>query len=304
MKIGYIILCHKDADLVAAIARRLTTGTDNIVVIHVDAKSDIEEFKRVIPDTKQITFITRRISVFWGGFSSIEATMEALQCAMTYMCDRYVLLQGCDYPLHSNEYIEKFFEENRDIEFLKAYNVTKSVRKINYMKCHGYHIFDGIDRSNKCFATFIARAFSAVNKFGIKYRKGFYWDSINRKKYEIYWGWGHFALTHQCVEYIVNTYKNNVPLNRYFKHIFPVDETYLQTIVYNSPFKNKVRDGSEVDESLHQTVESMLNLTYFEYPDLVRVFNDPDEVPKYVMDKYIFVRKVSMKYVIKADKYC
>lgn len=299
MKIGYIILCHKEPKLVAEIAERVTKGTENIAVIHVDLKSDIEKFKNEISTTDQIIFVENRVSIYWGGFSSIEATMTALQLAMQYNCDRYVLLQGCDYPLHTNDYIAQFFEQNKNVEFLKAYNVTKSNRKYNYMKCFGYHIYDGIDRGKKCLSTYIARSFTAINKLGVKYRKGYYQNKSNGEKYDVYWGWGHFAITHECAAYILSIYMNDVSFNRYFKHIFPVDETYLQTIVYNSPFKNMVRDGGPVDESNHQTVQSMLNLTYFEYPKHVIVFNDPKEVPKEVKQNYIYIRKVSLEYALK-----
>lgn len=301
MRIGYIILCHKNPELVAAIVNRVTVGTDNIAVIHVDAKSDQHAFQDLISENSQVCFVKQRVSIYWGGFSSIMATMNALELAFFYDCDRYVLLQGCDYPLHSNEYIVDFFEKNRSVEFLKAYNITKSDRKFNYMKCHGYHIYDGIDRSKKCLSTFIARALTAVNKIGIKYRRGYYQDKSTGKKYEIYWGWGHFALTRECVAYVLDTYKNSSELNKYFQHIFPVDETYLQTVVYNSKFKDKVRDGGAVDEKKHLTVRSMLNLTYFEYPDHVAVFNDPKQIAPEIKDKFLYVRKISMEYVRKNE---
>ena len=297
IKIGYIILCHKEPKLVAEIAERVTKGTKNIAVVHVDLKSDIEKFKLEIPTTDQIKFVDNRVSIYWGGFSSIDATMVALQMAMELNCDRYVLLQGCDYPLHTNDYIEEFFDKNRNVEFLKAYNVTKSKRKFNYMKCFGYHIYDGIDRGKKCIPTYIARAFTAFNKLGIKYRKGYYRNASNGARYDIYWGWAHFAITHECAAYILNIYNNDTSFNRYFRHVFPADETYLQTIVYNSPFKNKVRDGGDVDETDHQTVQSMLNLTYFEYPKHVKVFNDPNEVSKKVIQNYLYIRKVSLEFV-------
>lgn len=293
MKIGYIILCHKDPELVSAIANKVTLGTSNVAIIHVDLKSDIAPFEKALELNKQVEFLKKRTSIYWGGFSSIVATMDALEKAKTYSCDRYVLLQGCDYPLHSNEYIAEFFEKYKTTEFLKAYNITKSPRAFNYMKCYGFHIYDGVDRSKVCLKTVVARLLTAINKVGLKYRKGYYYDDLSQKKYDIYWGWGHFALTHNCVEYILNVYNTSNNLNKYFQHIFPADETYLQTIVYNSSFRNNVVDGGPVDENEHSTVESMLNLTYFEYPDHVVVF---ESVPKddNIINKYLYIRKVTL----------
>lgn len=304
MRIGYIMLCHKDPELVARIVNKVTEGTDNIVAIHVDLKSDIHPFIRLLESNSRAIFLDKRTSVFWGGFSSIVATMNALECARKYDCERYVLLQGADYPLHSNEYINDFFEKHKNVEFLKAYNITHSKRKINYMKCCGYHIFDGVDRSKKNIKTLCARGLSAINKLGIKYRKGFFYDRNAHKKYEIYWGWGHFALTRECIDYIMRVYKSNSALNRYFQHIFPADETYFQTIVYNSSFANYVVDGGAVDENTHMTNESMLNLTYFEYPEKVVMFDSEKKVTESIRNNYLFIRKISMAYFKRGKELC
>ena len=300
MKIGYIVLCHKDPELVASIVNKVTFGTENIAVVHVDGKYDDSAFKEALKDNHQVFYVNKRIKNYWGGFSSIEATMAALEMALQRKCERYVLLQGADYPLHSNEYINVFFEEHKEVEYLKAYNVTSSTKKINYMKSWGYHIYDGVDRSKKSLLTFVARGFEAINKLGIKYRKGYYYDKKQQKRYDIYWGWAHFALTRQCVEYILSEYKNNEGLNKYFRHTFPADETYLQTVVYNSSFAERTADGGAVDEMTYSTNEAMLNLTYFEYPGLVRVFDSADEVKEKKKEDYLYIRKITMDYIIGA----
>ncbi len=293
MKIGYIILCHKEPELVRQLIRKVTEGTENIAVVHVDAKSDIEPFVRDFLRNNKVTFVEKRTNVYWGGFSSIEATMNALEIALSFGCERYVLLQGCDFPLHSNEYINDFFEKNSDTEFLRAYNVTKSRQKNSYMRCCGYHLYDGVDRQKKySLKTIFARALTGFNKLGIKYRKGYYIDKVENKKYEVYWGWAHFAITKNCAEYLLSVYKNNTGLNHYLKYVFPADETYIQTIIYNSEFVYRTADKGAVDEKSHSTVESMLNLTYFEYPSLVRKFEKEAEIANLDKEKYLFIRKV------------
>lgn len=293
MRIGYIILCHKEPMLVAKIINRVTNGTENIAVVHVDAKSDLYPFKTGFEKNEQVVFLDKRTAIYWGGFSSIIATMDALQVALSYGCERYVLLQGADYPLHSNEYINDFFEMHRGVEFLKAYNITRSKRKCSYMKCYGYHMFDGVDRSKKCLKTLVARGLQAINMLGIKYMRGYYLDKESYKKYEIYWGWAHFALTKECVEYILSVYYTNKAFNKYFKHKFPPDETYIQTIIYNSKFINKTVDAGPVDEMTHMTVKSMLNLTYFEYPVYVTVMENISQLDNIDKKEYLYVRKIS-----------
>ena len=54
MRIIYIMLCHETPDLVAQISNRLTLGTDNYIVIHVDKKTDIEPFKLLLLNNSHV----------------------------------------------------------------------------------------------------------------------------------------------------------------------------------------------------------------------------------------------------------
>ncbi len=247
--------------------------------------------------------ITDREKIYWGGFSSIRATIKLMEMGLQQGCDRFVVLQGNDWPLKSNAEIHNFFEENSKIEFAKAYDVTVSSRKKSYMKSAGYYLFDGVDRTKISLKTIIARLLSLVNKIGIKYMKGFYFDSNSCQRMDVFWGWAHISLTRDCVAYIVQIFKKNSGLNHYFRRVFPADETYFQTIIYNSPFRERTLDGNAVNELDHLDGKSMLNLTYFEYiPGRVRIFTSPEELKNINLEKYLFIRKVSEEFVSKCSK--
>lgn len=67
MRIIYIMLCHETPDLVAQISNRLTLGTDNYIVIHVDKKTDIEPFKLLLLNNSHVVFMNERFEIYWGG---------------------------------------------------------------------------------------------------------------------------------------------------------------------------------------------------------------------------------------------
>lgn len=295
MKVGYLVLCHKNPQLVSDIVCKLLSDNTSFAIIHVDKSEPIEEFKKVIFPSKRIIFVSRRINVNWGGFSAIEAIIEMMRVGLENDCDRYVLIQGQDFPLQTNVKINDFFGKYSDTEFLKSYCVTSSSRKTSFMKTYGYYNMDWKNQGSIKRA--VAKMLMFINKFGIKYRRGYFYDRFKGKRFDIYWGWGHFALTKSCVKYIVNFYNNNPGFNRYMSTLFPVDELYFSTVINNSEFKNKVLDGGPVDESKHLEVRSMLNLTYFEYPDEVRIFNDPDEVGAKIKKQYLFIRKIDDAYI-------
>ena len=283
MKIAYLILCHIDPIHVTRLANKLSTKNTDIF-IHVDIECDIEQFKSELKYKKNVYFIDKRVKAYWGGFSAIEAIMNTIMFSKKVNeYDRYVLLQGLDYPIVSNKTIEEFFKNNSDIEFIRGCNITLSKNKKLYSKCKMYWFFDKKNFWKKCI--------NRLNKIsGIKIRRGYV--SLENKKYYIYWGAAQWALTNECINYIVEFYKNNKKVNKYFKHVFPVDETYFHSIIFNSKFSKKTLKGGPEKENCE--LVNWRNIHYFEYPNLIRVFNENDY--KFLKkQKCLFIRKTTTK---------
>lgn len=109
MKIAYLILCHTDPIHISRLANKLTEIDSGFVYIHVDNKVSIKEYKDLLKSNSKVKFITNRVNVHWGGYSSVKATLNLLDEAYKeYKYDRFVLLQGLDYPLKSNNEIIEF----------------------------------------------------------------------------------------------------------------------------------------------------------------------------------------------------
>lgn len=279
MKIAYLILCHNDPVHIARLAKKIHSNKSD-VFIHVDIESNIEEYKKLINEKEGIYFIKNRIKIYWGGYSAIEATMNTIKQAFnTNMYDRYVLLQGLDYPLKSNDEIENFFYENLEVEFIRGCNITISRNRQLYGKCKMYWFFD-----NKTLLKKVMNGFNKV--IGIKTRKGLV--KIDKQKAPIYWGAAQWALTHKCIEYIIEFNAKEKSFNKYFKNVFPADETYFHTIIFNSKFSKKTTfNGPEVEKN---QLTEWRNLHYFEYPNSIRIFNSSD---------YSFLKKRSELFVRK-----
>lgn len=283
MRIGYLLLCHQNPVLVAKIAKRLTADTDNMVFICVDKKAEINEYLQCLPECSKIKYVKNRIAIYWGGFNSVRATIHTMELALRYPCDRYMLLQGADYPIVSNDEIDRFFTRYKDIEFIKGRNVSVSKRKGDYMKCCGYYMFD-LPRRKFTLKSIIAHGFSIFNRFGIKYRRGYYLDKKNKQRYDVFWGWAQFSVTRKCAEYIVDWYHTHPEFNKFFSHRFPPDELYFCSVVWNSPFK----------EHTNQYIgDGDFNLTYFEYGAAIRIFHDWKEIEHVDRNRYLFIRKVA-----------
>lgn len=291
MKIGYLILCHKEPSLIKRIAEKVTSGTENEAFIHVDQKSNIADFMAMLPETNQIHYVKERVQIWWGGFNSIVATINCMKQAVIADCDRLVILQGQDYPARSNSYIDEFFRKNSDVEFIKAFNVTKSPNKWNYMKCWGIHIFDRVERRKLTFRNVLSKAIEVFNRLGIKYHRGYYKDK--KRKMDVYWGWAHFAVTKECAQYLIEFYEMNTKFNEYFKTVFPPDETYFHTIIFNSDFKYKTSMKDEMPEPDEFIGEPFCNVTYFDYlPGKVKVIKKIEELEEIRNKGFLYFRKV------------
>ena len=287
LKIAYICLCHMDPLFVARTAKALQHENDGFF-IHVDNKQDAAPFMAACSGMRHVHFVKDRIDNFWGGYNSILATMRTIKLALaTDDYDRFVLLQGQDYPLYSPREIHSFFEAHRDTEFCKAKNITASPDKKDYMKCCGFWIMDvRITFPMKCIRFLL----HGINSLGIKYRSPIFKGSA--ETWNIFHGWAQVALTRDCVKYLLNVHENNPAYNQYMKHRFPPDEIYIHSIIHNSPFKEKVPKDIVVRRSGEET---LLNLTYFEYPGYVSVsvFKDKEDYQWLRNTGCLFVRKVN-----------
>jgi hypothetical protein len=226
MKVAYLVLAHRNPKLLQRVVRRLSSEHCAFFV-HIDQKADIRAFSGVVGDN--VFFSERRVPVYWGEFSQVEATTllirQAVDSPASY--DYFVFLQGADYPLRSSGYIEKFLEDNRGGEFI---NLVK-------MPAPGYP-FSKISKlrypSDRAVLRFATRALA---RLGLAERD---W-----KKYlgelQPYSGSAWWTLSRDACEYILRFAESNPHVEKYFRNTFTSDEMFFHTILGNSPIRSRVR---------------------------------------------------------------
>jgi hypothetical protein len=278
MKIAYIVLAHIDPSHIARLVNKITQPEWADAFIHIDAKSDIEPFKALLHDNGSAHFLDDRTAVYWGGYSSVVATIKLFKAALAYgEYDRFVILQGLDYPIRSNTEIYNFFEKNKNTEFIKARNATE----LNNDR-YKYHCVWFLDATN-----IFKICWNRMNEFLLKHHRLL---ELKSADYDIYSGWAHIALTRNCVSYIVEYSNSHPEYNKYFKTVYASDESYFHTIVYHSDFIRKTVDG-KCCNSVKLT--DRLNLTYFEKKSQVTIFKDESDFIKLYGSGYLFFRKAA-----------
>lgn len=291
MKIAYLILCHTDPEHIGRLVNKLTDDECHAFV-HVDKKYDEAPFREKLKFCSKVKFIEDRICVYWGGFSAVQATITLMKAALEYDAfDRFVLLQGLEYPIKSNVEIKKFFVENRDREFICAQNISK---RNDARTVHKYRLYHFPDKSNKIIGKLSKKINRKLLKMDFIHKlKSRTVKNKNGSKMELYQGCAQIALTRDAVEYVVRFFQENRKANKYFKTVFTVDEIYFHTLIFNSKFRENATEISDLD---FPRLRDFKNLTYFEYPaDTVdiTVFKDKSDYEKLNNSGYLFVRKVN-----------
>ena len=234
MKIAYLILAHTHPLHLTRLISALQTEHTHIFV-HIDKKS---QDMICPPITNTITSIKDTVTVNWGGFSVVQATLNLLQEATASgEYDYFILLSGADYPLRSNASISRFLQRYKGKEFINLYKMpeaNKTLDRIEYF--------------------YIEKKFKFANPFLTK-RANTFMRVLNKKlrtpllkrrypqqyaHFTLYAGSQWWALSKQCVDYVLQFITRNPEYKKFYQHTRVPDEMFFHTIIGNSPFKKNV----------------------------------------------------------------
>lgn len=227
MKIAHLILTHANPHQLKRLVERLA-HPDADFYIHVDLKTDIQPF--LFLESENIKFIKNRVSVHWGAYSIVQATVnsfeEILKADIKY--DFINLLSGQDYPIKSTSAIHHFFENNLGKAFMHTLSVANEwqeaiPRLTKYHLCN-YH-FAGKHTVEKWLNILLPSRKMPNNLV-----------PVGRSQW--------FTITAEHAQYIVTYLQENKNIKRFFELTWGSDEIVFQTILFNSIYqKDMVNDN-------------------------------------------------------------
>ena len=202
---------------------------DNDIYIHIDAKSHaldgIESYEAV---HSKIYFIPR-IRVHWGGYSQIQVEMALLESALAngeYV--RFHMLSGADMPLVTEKQLHAFFDMHGTTEFIH-FDMIQDEGQIRNRLAQYHLLRDHIDRSQ--------RILCGVEKGLLLVQKALRVDRLRNSDLVLRKGANWFSITGNCAKYVASKAKW---IEDHFKYTKCCDEVFLQTIVYNSNFRDSL----------------------------------------------------------------
>lgn len=225
MKVVYAITCHEVTDPLLYTVNELSNCKDNLVLIHVDKKSDLQQFASI--DIDNVLFLQDRVDVSWGTFSQIEATYKLLCYAYKLEFDYFFLLSGNDIPLVTQKKFKLFLKNNNGVEFFEFQgekdNYVNPIERVKY-KYPGWYF----NRHKNIFQKIMGKAFNGA-KF-IFFRNRDYLFHINEFPV-LHKGSNWFGMSNQCVKNVINYIKDNPWYYKSFVNSYCCDEVFFHSIV-------------------------------------------------------------------------
>jgi len=215
MKFAYLILAHDKPNQLRQLISTLTNKND-IIFIHIDAKSYIDVFKSALSEfSDNVIFIKKRVQVKWGGFSMIEATFELFDEYLKsgFNADYIHLLSNSCLPIVSRNVIDDFFIKNNGKNYIEYHDLLPNKPKFSRIS----KSWD-IDESWKFLGD------KRIFNINIKYYDGSQW----------------FSITHECLLFLYEDFSKKEYFYDFFKFSQIPDEMYFQTVLMNSDFKDTI----------------------------------------------------------------
>lgn len=221
MRYAYIISAYKNLEQVARLVRRLQSDRASFFV-HVDKKTDNRDYHALVGslgDVPSVSFLARH-ACHWGGFGHVQATLKGIDALAREGApfDYVILLTGQDYPIKSNEYIERFFDAHAPNSFMgfsplpsDSWSPRGGLDRIEkvHLRLHGHHLEIPFKR----------RFPSGLRPFG----GGAYW-----------------CLSRDCIEYVAGFMARRPDFASFFRHVDIPDEIFFQTILLNSELQDTI----------------------------------------------------------------
>lgn len=274
MDICYGIITHKNSNILRNTVNLL--GKDNKLFLHIDKKVDFDNF---VEYKEKVNFIKDNVNVEWGKYSQIECILKIIKEASKIKFDYLCILSGDDMPLKSSGQIKKFFKDNKGKEFIGIDNkISSNSLKIRVKyKYKGFHY-----KKNK---NIIEKITSNLQKrLGLIEK-----NNIFEKLPTLYKGPNWFCISYELCKYILEFLEANSWYEEAFKQSLCADEVFFQTLIMNSPFKDKIYKYNEVDDN-HMALRYIDWKTGPEYP---RVLDESDfeRIKQHENNNCIFARK-------------
>ncbi len=230
-KHAFLIMAHNQFDLLEMLIK-LLDDPRNDIYLHIDQKAEDFDFQK-FSNLAQYSpvYFTERNNVTWGGYSQIDTELLLLKASTPKHYDYYHLLSGVDLPIKTNDELHRFFDEHQGTEFIHFCTPEFSAEESTRSRIQYYHFLqEQIGQKKEGLPYFLERA-------SLKLQRALHVNRLKTLNGTPLCGANWFSITHSLAAYVL---QNETFIKRHFGSSCCADELFLQTLVANSKFKDRL----------------------------------------------------------------
>ncbi len=229
MKHAYLIIAHHKFNQLQTLISLLDDKRNDIFV-HVDKK--VGRLPFLSARSSCLIILDKRIDTRWGDVSQLKTELLLFETAYKINAERYRyyhLLSGDDLPIKTNDYIHDFFERNDGKEFVGYTNMNHEQMRNRVFQ---YHFLTRHYKQTGARGVLVQNLRIALETIVNAL-------VIRREDMELKKGANWVSITDEFCRYLLS--KKDFLFKR-FKHTFCCDEFFIQTLLWDSPFKDNIYD--------------------------------------------------------------
>ncbi len=234
MRHAWMIIAHNNFPILEKQLRFLDSENAD-VFLHIDAKVKDFDFDRFrsVPKKSSVTFAERH-SISWGDFSMVEAELSLLKAALPGDYDYFHLLSGVDVPIKTREYIEGYFEDNDNINYVNF--AHPEISKHDRWRVRFYYPFQHFNIRKNWLRRFLRNASIGVQLIaGVDRTRKYPEGTVFQK------GTQWFDITRSFAEYVLS---REDWIRETFRATYCPDELVFQSLAAGSSFRDTLRPNA------------------------------------------------------------
>lgn len=262
-KHAYLIMAHEQFSILFKLLHDLDDERNDIF-LHIDAKSHkapLEEITGCVKNAK--LYLVDRMKVNWGGYTQIECELHLLENALKQGAHLYYhFLCGTEFPLKSQDYIHDFFAANKGAEFIEYDMKSEFIKRVKY-----YHFFNECGRTSP--RNGIRHIKNTIRQWMLALQKRIGIDMTKKYCVTFMKGNANWSITEELAKVVI---EKKQEIKSMYAHSYCGDEVYLHTLVYNSPYYERVyRECDGTTSNMRKQQWNRVNNCYYmsEFEELI-----------------------------------
>lgn len=248
MKHAFLIIAHNEPQVLELLLT-LLDDPRNDVYLHIDLRAGelFERFASWQMNRAGFFLLTDRMNVYWGHLSQVQLEYRLFETACAQGPYAYYhLLSGVDLPLCPQDDFHAFFDRYSGREFVGFWDDAVHRRDLR-RKVGRYYFFLPYykEKGHPLHApASLGRNVALAVQKAVRLRRPQTWDF--RK------GPNWVSITHAFCSYLLS---RRAQVMRRFRYTLCPDEIFVQTLLWNSPFRKNIFDLSDCNRGRARLID-------------------------------------------------